>query len=135
MFYLHMLNYSCVNSYLFNRIHWLLVSHNITLLYLLSNKDVIRAIFIISSTFRRKKVELLSSLRCQRQHLGRLSFRLSFLSVHFSKTIKGIHLKLGILVHYQKRNQLQQGRWPCDLYIQIYLPLFWHSTWKLGIFF
>jgi hypothetical protein len=64
---------------------------------------------IFSSTFRRKKVELLSSRR--RQRLGRLSFRLSFLSrVHFSKTIKGIHLKLGILVHYQKRNQLQQGR-------------------------
>ena len=33
-----------------------------------------------------------------------------FVRVHFSKTIKGIHLKLGILVHYQKRNQLQQGR-------------------------
>jgi hypothetical protein len=32
-----------------------------------------------------------------------------FVRVHFSKTIKGIHLKLGILVHYQKRNQLQQG--------------------------
>jgi hypothetical protein len=64
---------------------------------------------IFSSTFRRKKVELLSSRL--RQRLGRLSFRLSFLSrVHFSKTIKGIHLKLGILVHYQKRNQLQQGR-------------------------
>jgi hypothetical protein len=29
---------------------------------------------------------------------------------HFSKTIKDIHLKLGILVHYRKRNQLQQGR-------------------------
>jgi hypothetical protein len=33
-----------------------------------------------------------------------------FVRVHFSKTFKGIHLKLGILVHYQKRNQLQQGR-------------------------
>jgi hypothetical protein len=44
-FFLHMLNYSCVNSYLFNRIPWLLVSH-ITSLYLLSNKDVIRAIYI-----------------------------------------------------------------------------------------
>ena len=33
-----------------------------------------------------------------------------FVRVHFSKIIKGIHLKLGILVHYQKRNQLQQGR-------------------------
>jgi hypothetical protein len=85
--------------------------------------DKIRLIF--SSTFRRKKVELLSSLRCQR--LGRLSFRLGFflvkffVRVHFSKTIKGIHLKLGILVHYHKRNQSQQGRWPCDLYIQSYL--------------
>jgi hypothetical protein len=39
---------------------------------------------------------LLSSLRRQRQHLGRLSF---FVRVHFSKTIKCIHLKLGILVH------------------------------------
>jgi hypothetical protein len=27
--------------------------------------------------------------------------------VHFSKSIEGIHLKLGILVHYRKRNQLQ----------------------------
>jgi len=26
--------YSCANSYLFNRIRWLLVSHNITMLYL-----------------------------------------------------------------------------------------------------
>ena len=33
-----------------------------------------------------------------------------FVTVYFSKTIKGIHLKLGILVHYQKRNQLLQGR-------------------------
>jgi hypothetical protein len=32
-----------------------------------------------------------------------------FVRVHFSKTIKGIHLKLGILVHSQKRTQLQQG--------------------------
>ena len=60
---------------------------------------------IFSLTFRRKKVELLSSLR--RQRLGWLSF---LSRVHFSKTIKGIHLKLGKLVHYQKRNQLQQGR-------------------------
>ena len=34
-------------------------------------------IFLFSSTFRRKQVELLSSLRRQRQRLGRLSFRLS----------------------------------------------------------
>jgi hypothetical protein len=33
-----------------------------------------------------------------------------FVRVHFSKTIKGIHLKLGIPVHYQKGNPLQQGR-------------------------
>ena len=46
IFFLHMLNYSCANSDLFNRIHWLLVSHNITSLYLLSNKYVIRAIYI-----------------------------------------------------------------------------------------
>jgi hypothetical protein len=45
-FFLHMLNYSCANAYLFNRIHWLLISNNITLLYLSSNKDVIRAIYI-----------------------------------------------------------------------------------------
>jgi hypothetical protein len=45
-FFLHMLNYSCANSYLFNRIPWLLISNNITSLYLLSNKDVIRAIYI-----------------------------------------------------------------------------------------
>jgi hypothetical protein len=63
---------------------------------------------IFSLTFRRKKVELLSSL--WRQRLGRLSF---LSRVHFSKTIKGIHLKHGIFVHSQKRNkkmQLQQGR-------------------------
>ena len=47
IFLLHMLNYSCANSYLFN-IHWLLVSHSITLVYLLCNKDVIRAIYIIN---------------------------------------------------------------------------------------
>jgi hypothetical protein len=65
----------------------------------------------LARLFEEEKVELLSSLRRQRQLLGRLCFRLSFLSrVDFSKTIKGIHLKLGILVHYQKRNQLQQGR-------------------------
>ena len=52
---------------------------------------------LFSSTFRRKKVELLSS----RQRLGRLIFRLSFLS---------ISQKLGILVDYRKRNQLQQDR-------------------------
>ena len=44
--FLHMLNYSCANSYLFNKIPWLLISNNITSLYLLSNKDVIRAIYI-----------------------------------------------------------------------------------------
>ena len=44
-FFFHILNYSCVNSYLFNRIPWLLVSH-ITSLYSLSNKEVIRAIYI-----------------------------------------------------------------------------------------
>jgi len=50
-------------------------------------------LFIFRSTFRRKKVELLSSLRRQRQRqrLRRLSFRLSFfVRVHFSKTIRGI---------------------------------------------
>jgi hypothetical protein len=30
----------------------------------------------------------------------------------------GIEMKLNIPVHYQMGNQLQQGRWPCDLYIQ-----------------
>jgi hypothetical protein len=69
-------------------------------------------IVLFSSTFRRKKVELLSSLRRHRLRLGRLSFRLSFLSESISqKSIKDIHLKLGIVVHYQKRNQLQQGRY------------------------
>ena len=75
-------------------------------------------IFLFSSTFRRKKVELLSSLRRQRLRLrlGRLSFRLSFLSESISqKTIKDMHLKLGILVHYQKRNQLQEGRYTYTL--------------------
>ena len=32
IFFLHMLNYSCANSDLFNKIHWLLIRH-ITLLY------------------------------------------------------------------------------------------------------
>jgi hypothetical protein len=40
----------------------------------------------------------------------------------------GIEMKLNIPVHYQMGNPLQQGMWPCDLYIQSYLPLFWHST-------
>jgi hypothetical protein len=63
----------------------------------------------LARLFEEEKVDLLSSLR--HQSLGRLRFRLIFfVRVHFSKTIKGIHLKLGILVHYQKRNQLQQGR-------------------------
>ena len=44
--FLHILNYSCANSYLFNRIPWLLISNNIALLYLLSNKDVIKSIYI-----------------------------------------------------------------------------------------
>jgi hypothetical protein len=47
--FLHMLNYSCANSYLFNRNPWLLVSHNIASLYLLSNKDVIKSIYIFFS--------------------------------------------------------------------------------------
>jgi hypothetical protein len=33
----------------------------------------------------------------------------------------GIEMKLNIPVHYQMVNPLQQGRWPCDLYIQSYL--------------
>jgi hypothetical protein len=33
----------------------------------------------------------------------------------------GIEMKLNIPVHYQMENPLQQGRWPCDLYIQSYL--------------
>jgi hypothetical protein len=41
---------------------------------------------------------------CRHSASGSVKF---FVRVHFSKTIKGIHLKLGILVHYQKRNQLQ----------------------------
>jgi hypothetical protein len=40
----------------------------------------------------------------------------------------GIEIKLNIPVHYQMGNPLQQGKWPGDLYIQSYLPLFWHST-------
>ena len=32
-----------------------------------------------------------------------------------------IEMKLNIPVHYQMGNPLQQGRSPCDLYIQIYL--------------
>ena len=40
----------------------------------------------------------------------------------------GIEMKLNIPVHYQMGNPLQQGRWPCDLYIQSYLPLFQPSS-------
>ena len=40
-----MLNYSYANYSLSNMIYWLLVSHYIALLYLLNNKDVIRAIY------------------------------------------------------------------------------------------
>jgi hypothetical protein len=40
----------------------------------------------------------------------------------------GIEMLLNIPVYYQMGNPLQQGRWPCDLYIQSYLPLFQHST-------
>ena len=39
---------------------------------------------------------------------GSIKFSVKFfVRVHFPKTIKGIHLKLGILVHYPKRHQLQ----------------------------
>jgi hypothetical protein len=34
----------------------------------------------------------------------------------------GIEMKLNIPVHYHMGNTLQQGRLPCDLYIQSYLP-------------
>jgi hypothetical protein len=43
-------------------------------------------------------------LLLSRRRLGRLSFE------SISQKLEGIHLKLGILVHYQKRNQLQQGK-------------------------
>jgi hypothetical protein len=46
--------------------------------------------YIYSSTFRRKKVELLSSLR--RQCLGRLSFRLSFLSESISQKLSKVSI-------------------------------------------
>jgi hypothetical protein len=45
----------------------------------------------------------------------------------------GIEMKLNIHVHDQMGNPLQQGRWPCDLYIQSFLPLFWHSTLYIEI--
>ena len=45
---------------------------------------------IFSSTFRRKKVELLSSRR--RQRLGRLSFRLSFLSESISQKLSKVSI-------------------------------------------
>jgi hypothetical protein len=47
-----------------------------------------------------------------------------FVRVHFSKTIKGIYLKLGILVHSQKRNQLQQGDDPVICISRIICPCF-----------
>ena len=55
-------------------------------------------------------------------------FWLGFKKYNFSIIIIGIEMKLNIPVHYQMGNPLQQGRWPCDLYIQSYLPLFRHST-------
>jgi hypothetical protein len=47
--------------------------------------------------------------------------------IHTSNMI-GNEMKLNIPVHYQMGNPLQQGRWPCHLHIQSYLPLFRHST-------
>ena len=67
----------------------------------------------ISSTFRRKKNRaiVVTPASASVSASGSVKFSVKlFVRVHFSKTIKGIHLKLGILVHYQKRNQLQQGR-------------------------
>ena len=92
--------------------------------------EIIVCVLVFSSTFQRKKVKLLSSLR--RQHLGRLSF---FVRVHFSKTIKCIHLKLGILVHYQKRNQLQQADDPMICISRVICPYFDIVNRNLGYFF
>ena len=72
---------------------------------------------IFSLTFRRKKVALLSSL--WRQRLVWLSFLSESISQKLSKVS---------IWNYQKRNQLQQGRWHCDLYIQSYLPLLTQYT-------
>ena len=96
-------------------------------LYILAHSGVIdqNLIQFLARLFERKKSRAIVVTPASASASGSVKF---FVRVHFSKTIKGIHLKLGILVHYQKRNQLQQGRWPCDLYIQSYLPLFQHST-------
>ena len=56
---------------------------------------------LFRSTFRRKK--------CRAIVVTPASGSVKFF-FHFSKTIICIQLKLGILVHYRKRNQLQQGR-------------------------
>ena len=49
-------------------------------------------ISVISSAFRRKQVELLSSLQRQRQCLGRLNFRLSFLSESISQKLSKVSI-------------------------------------------
>ena len=55
--------------------------------------------------------------------------------VHFSKTIEGIHLKLGILVHYQKRNQLQQADDPVICISRVICPCFYIVHRNQGYFF
>ena len=53
-----------------------------------------------------------------------------FVRVIFSKTIKGIHLKLTIVIHHHKRSPYWPGSWPCDLHFRSYLPLFGLRTLK-----
>ena len=117
----HQRVYTCNPSYLLNWNSaelWVLAYYHMKIYILLCQFD--RAIF--SSTFRRKKIQLLS---LRRQCLGRLSF----LSESISQKLSKVSIwNLEYLFTIKRWNQLQQGRWPCDLYIQSYLPLFWHST-------
>ena len=67
--------------------------------FVLSDLDYFRAFayfYLFSSTFRRKKVELLSSLRRHRQRLGRLSFRLNFRLSFLSESISRNRSKVSI---------------------------------------
>ena len=79
-----------------------------------------------SSTFRRKKVELLSSLRRQCQHLGRLSFLSESISQKLSKvsiwnlkylfTIKrGTNYKIQFLNNYDRHWNETQHTVICSL--------------------
>ena len=89
---------------------------------------------LISSTFRRKKVELLSSLRRQRLQSASGSVKFSvkfFVRVHFSKTIKDIHLKLGNLFTIKRGTNYNKADDPVICISRVICPCFdiVHGNW------